>query len=367
MEINGKTYTVDTSRPDNSSVYGYPIASPHIAKSLSSDFSNDSTITKTSQGFLATWIEGTNKNLYGQYFDNDGNDLSGSKQLIASNVNSSSVSVSSDGSGNEYLNVLWGSSETGDTYFRQFNGTSINEVASHKTEVFSNTNENLKSFVDNNGKIQAFETSNSSSSINYRSLDQVAMDKNTRFGIDGRIFDGYSELLETKSVVGNINGQKDTVVVGKQHGDGSYSNSELYGIDRHKNVEWLKFSDGYYDTVNETFHANPFEPDLGEIPEPIPAIDAAIEKVSQFLGKNGASQKAIESIISQNINYSIKMEKSVGLIRDTDMAEESLQFAKENLLLSTQTNLVKAINVDRKTVLSLLREDSLLYKQAFLY
>ena len=61
------------------------------------------------------------------------------------------------------------------------------------------------------------------------------------------------------------------------------------------------------------------------------------------------------------------MEKSVGLIRDTDMAEESLQLAKENLLLSTQTNLVKAINVDRKTVLSLLREDSLLYKQAFLY
>ena len=60
LEINGKTYTVDTSRPDNSSVYGYPIASPHIAKSLSSDFSNDSTITKTSQGFLATWIEGTN-------------------------------------------------------------------------------------------------------------------------------------------------------------------------------------------------------------------------------------------------------------------------------------------------------------------
>ncbi len=367
LEINGKTYTVDTSRPDNSSVYGYPIASPHIAKSLSSDFSNDSTITKTSQGFLATWIEGTNKNLYGQYFDNDGNDLSGSKQLIASNVNSSSVSVSSDGSGNEYLNVLWGSSETGDTYFRQFNGTSINEVASHKTEVFSNTNENLKSFVDNNGKIQAFETSNSSSSINYRSLDQVAMDKNTRFGIDGRIFDGYSELLETKSVVGNINGQKDTVVVGKQHGDGSYSNSELYGIDRHKNVEWLKFSDGYYDTVNETFHANPFEPDLGEIPEPIPAIDAAIKKVSQFLGKNGASYRAIESIISQNINYSIKIEKSVGLIRDTDMAQESLQFAKENLLLSTQANLVKAINVNRKTVLSLLREDSLLYKQAFLY
>ena len=61
------------------------------------------------------------------------------------------------------------------------------------------------------------------------------------------------------------------------------------------------------------------------------------------------------------------MEKSVGLIRDTDMAEESLQFAKENLLLSTQTNLVKAIKVDRKTVLSLLKEDSLLYKQALLY
>ena len=118
-----KTYTVDTSRPDNSSVYGHPIASPHIAKSLSSDFSNSSTIRKTSHGFLATWIERTNKNLYGQYFDNDSNDLSGSKQLIASNVKSSSVSVSSDGSGNEYLNVLWGSNETGDTYFRQFNET----------------------------------------------------------------------------------------------------------------------------------------------------------------------------------------------------------------------------------------------------
>ena len=193
------------------------------------------------------------------------------------------------------------------------------------------------------------------------------MDKNTKFGFEGRIFDGYNELVETKSISGNTNGNKDIVVVGKEHGNGAHSGTELYDIDRHKNIEWLKFSDGYYDTQNDIFHANPFVPDLGEVPEPIPTIDAAIEKVNTFMGKNGALGNAVERIISNNINTLLSIKKAKSSITDANIALESAELVKHNLLLSSQSKFGQIINASKNTILGLIAKDTLVYKQPFSY
>ena len=84
------------------------------------------------------------------------------------------------------------------------------------------------------------------------------------------------------------------------------------------------------------------------------AIDHAIVSVSAMRADFGAIQNRLSSIIS-NLQVSVEnMASANSRIRDVDVAEETSEFTKNNILLQAGTSVLAQANQSANTALTLL-------------
>jgi flagellin len=89
--------------------------------------------------------------------------------------------------------------------------------------------------------------------------------------------------------------------------------------------------------------------------EAIEALDVAIQSVSDTRAKLGAHQNRFEHTIN-NLNVAVEnLSASESRIRDTDMAQEMVQFTRNQILTQAGTSMLSQANQGSQGVLSLLR------------
>jgi len=84
-------------------------------------------------------------------------------------------------------------------------------------------------------------------------------------------------------------------------------------------------------------------------------IDAAIKKVSAQRGKMGAIQNRLEHTISNLDTAAENTQTAESRIRDTDMAEEMVEYSKNNILAQAGQSMLAQANQSTQGVLSLLQ------------
>ncbi len=85
------------------------------------------------------------------------------------------------------------------------------------------------------------------------------------------------------------------------------------------------------------------------------AIDAAIKKVSASRGKMGAVQNRLEHTIANLDTASENMQTAESRIRDTDMAEEMVNYSKNSILAQAGQSMLAQANQANQGVLTLLQ------------
>ena len=85
------------------------------------------------------------------------------------------------------------------------------------------------------------------------------------------------------------------------------------------------------------------------------AIDAAIKKVSASRGKMGAVQNRLEHTINNLDTASENMQTAESRIRDTDMAEEMVNYSKNSILAQAGQSMLAQANQANQGVLTLLQ------------
>ena len=85
------------------------------------------------------------------------------------------------------------------------------------------------------------------------------------------------------------------------------------------------------------------------------AIDAAIKKVSVSRGKMGAVQNRLEHTINNLDTASENLQTAESRIRDTDMAEEMVNYSKNNILAQAGQSMLAQVNQSNQGVLTLLQ------------
>lgn len=83
-------------------------------------------------------------------------------------------------------------------------------------------------------------------------------------------------------------------------------------------------------------------------------IDAAIKKVSQVRGRMGAIQNRLEHTISNLDTAAENTQTAESRIRDTDMADEMVNYSKNNILAQAGQSMLAQANQSNQGVLSLL-------------
>ena len=84
-------------------------------------------------------------------------------------------------------------------------------------------------------------------------------------------------------------------------------------------------------------------------------IDAAIKKVSASRGKMGAVQNRLEHTINNLDTAAENMQTAESRIRDTDMAEEMVNYSKNNILAQAGQSMLAQANQSNQGVLTLLQ------------
>ena len=84
-------------------------------------------------------------------------------------------------------------------------------------------------------------------------------------------------------------------------------------------------------------------------------IDAAIKKVSEQRGKMGAIQNRLEHTIANLDTAAENTQTAESRIRDTDMAEEMVEYSKNNILAQAGQSMLAQANQSTQGVLSLLQ------------
>lgn len=87
----------------------------------------------------------------------------------------------------------------------------------------------------------------------------------------------------------------------------------------------------------------------------IKAADRAASYVSSCRSRYGAVQNRMEYTYNNNQNYSENLNKAESLIRDTDMAEEMVNYSKQNILEQVAQAMISQANQQSNAVLSLLQ------------
>ncbi len=83
-------------------------------------------------------------------------------------------------------------------------------------------------------------------------------------------------------------------------------------------------------------------------------IDAAIKKVSAARGRMGASQNRLEHTIDNLDTAAENTQQAESRIRDVDMAEEMVEYSKNNILAQAGQSMFAQANQSNQGVLSLL-------------
>jgi flagellin len=90
-------------------------------------------------------------------------------------------------------------------------------------------------------------------------------------------------------------------------------------------------------------------------PDSIQKITDAIQHVAQQRASLGAAQSRLE-LASTNLQVEFEnLSSAISRIRDVDVAEESTQYAKYNILVQSGTAMLAQANQTPKTVLQLLQ------------
>ena len=84
-------------------------------------------------------------------------------------------------------------------------------------------------------------------------------------------------------------------------------------------------------------------------------IDAAIKKVSAARGRMGAVQNRLEHTINNLDTASENLQTAESRIRDTDMAEEMVNYSKNNILAQAGQSMLAQANQSNQGVLTLLQ------------
>jgi flagellin len=84
-------------------------------------------------------------------------------------------------------------------------------------------------------------------------------------------------------------------------------------------------------------------------------IDEAIEKVSKQRSLLGAVQNRLEHTIANLDNTAENLQSAESTVRDVDMAEEMVQFSKNNILQQAGQSMLAQANQSTQGVLSLLQ------------
>ncbi len=83
-------------------------------------------------------------------------------------------------------------------------------------------------------------------------------------------------------------------------------------------------------------------------------IDTAIERVSAERSNLGATQNRLEHTISNLNNSAENLQAAESRIRDLDMADEIMEFTKNNILQQASTAMLAQANMAPQSVLQLL-------------
>ncbi len=87
----------------------------------------------------------------------------------------------------------------------------------------------------------------------------------------------------------------------------------------------------------------------------IVAVQSSIEKLSKLRSKLGAVQNRLEHTVANLDNISENTQSSESRIRDTDMAEEMVQYSKNNILQQAGQSMLAQANQANQGILSLLQ------------
>ena len=87
----------------------------------------------------------------------------------------------------------------------------------------------------------------------------------------------------------------------------------------------------------------------------ITVVQNSIEKLSKLRSKLGAVQNRLEHTVANLDNISENTQSSESRIRDTDMAEEMVQYSKNNILQQAAQSMLAQANQANQGVLSLLQ------------
>lgn len=85
------------------------------------------------------------------------------------------------------------------------------------------------------------------------------------------------------------------------------------------------------------------------------AIQAAIDTVSQTRSKLGAIQNRLEHTINNLDTTSENTQAAESRIRDTDMADEMVEYSKNNILAQAGQSMLAQANQQTQGVLSLIQ------------
>ena len=88
--------------------------------------------------------------------------------------------------------------------------------------------------------------------------------------------------------------------------------------------------------------------------ESIDSIDSAIGTVSKQRSLLGAIQNRLEHTISNLDNTAENLQAAESAIRDVDMADEMVQYSKNNIIQQAATSMLAQANQSNQGVLSLL-------------
>jgi flagellin len=89
--------------------------------------------------------------------------------------------------------------------------------------------------------------------------------------------------------------------------------------------------------------------------EAIGILDNALQKINKQRADLGAYYNRLEHAAKGLMNAYENTQASESRIRDTDMAEESVAFTKNQILVQTGTAMLAQANIRPQTVLQLLR------------
>lgn len=84
-------------------------------------------------------------------------------------------------------------------------------------------------------------------------------------------------------------------------------------------------------------------------------IAVALETVNSLLGTIGASQNRLDYTVANLQNTIVNYQAAESTIRDLDMAQESAEFQKNNILVQAGSAMLAQANQNSQSVLSLLR------------